>query len=154
MGHAIFAIFLLAGAAAMTNAADSLPYEPAIVELTGRVTRHVFPGPPNYESLETDNREVCWILQLERPINVIATDDSLINYTENKVRRVQLVWDSQQYQKYRGLLHYPVIITGTLFHAISGHHHTPVLLMVLRLRAKPPHRHEPSPEARSQPRGG
>lgn len=136
MIRAIFTIFLLVGVVAITNAADSLPYEQATVELTGKVTRHVFPGPPNYESLETDNREVCWILQLERLIDVIATDDSLVNYTENGVRRVQLVLDAQQYRQYQRLLNRRVVATGTLFHAISGHHHTPVLLMVLQLRAR------------------
>ncbi len=141
MRRAIFTIFLLAGVVAITNAADSLPYEPAIVELTGKVTRHVFPGPPNYESLVTDKREVCWILQLERPINVVATDDSLVNYTENGVRRVQLIWDSQQYRQYQGLLPHLVIVTGTLSHAISGHHHTPVLMSVLQLHAKPSRQH-------------
>lgn len=136
MIRAIFTICLLAGVATASNAADSLLYGPATVELTGTLVRQTFPGPPNYASLKTDKRELYWVLRLERPVDVIADEGAELNETERGVRYLQLLLDSRQYQEHKGLVGKQVVITGTLFHAISGHHHTPVLLTVLRLRAK------------------
>ncbi|WP_078118531.1 HNH endonuclease [Thiosocius teredinicola] len=52
---------------------ESKMYEGQRVELGGYVWREAFPGPPNYESLETDTREVCWMLVLKEPITLIAS---------------------------------------------------------------------------------
>jgi len=50
-----------------------LEYEPAVVELEGKLRVKTFYGPPNFgENPKTDLKERCWILSLDKPINVHA----------------------------------------------------------------------------------
>jgi hypothetical protein len=113
-------------------AADCLEYEPATVQLRGRISRQVFPGPPNYDSVKAgDAPEVVWILKLRKPVCVNANAaDELNNQKESGVTRLHLVLSQGEYDRYRALLHEDVLVKGTLFHWITGHHHTPVLLTV------------------------
>jgi hypothetical protein len=114
-------------------------YEPAKSVLSGTVKRVVFPGPPNYEDVKAgDAPQVCWILLLPRKANVRAiagasTDE--FNVPETGISDIQLAFtEPDAYQKHRRLLGKPVTVTGTLFHAHTGHHFTRVLLSVSSLR--------------------
>jgi hypothetical protein len=50
---------------------DWVEYEPAVVELEGRLINTMFFGPPNFgEDPETDSKEMTRILSLDKPINV------------------------------------------------------------------------------------
>ena len=112
-------------------------YESAKVTLKGKISRKTFAGRPNYESIEKgDEPETYWILHLSEPI-CVKGDESMPNgeSTENNVFDIQLGLDEEQYAKYKDLLGKPVVIRGTLSHAISGHHHTNILLKVIRLGA-------------------
>jgi hypothetical protein len=99
------------------------------------VRRHVFPGPPNYQSVERGDRpEPGWVLHLEQPVSVVAAPGDAFNQTERNVRQMQMVLTAEQLRKYAPFVNRRVRAAGTLFHAHTGHHHTPVLLAVADLR--------------------
>lgn len=107
-----------------------LSYEPAVVTLTGRITKHTFPGPPNYQSVRRgDAPEVTWVLHLTRPVCVERGQDE-IDEAEANVTDVQLALEPVEYTRYRNLLNQAVVVRGKLFHSHTGHHHTKVLLDV------------------------
>jgi|SRR5580658_620383 hypothetical protein len=112
--------------------ATCLSYEPSVVKLEGTLTKKTFPGPPNYESVSKGDRpETYWILNLERPVCVDQDPtDADVNGAQKNVSIVQLVVDPKVYQTRAGLVGTRVVVTGKLFGAITGHHHTPVLLTV------------------------
>ena len=131
MARNVFAV-LIATLSGQCAAAQCLEYEPAPVKLRGRISRQVFPGPPEFASVkEGDTPEVAWILQLAKAVCVNANAaDELNNQKETGVTRVHLALDQADYSRYRALLHKAVVVQGTLFHAITMHHRTAVLLRV------------------------
>lgn len=111
-----------------------LSYEPATVTLKGTISRKTFPGPPNYESVkEGDQPETYWVLHLTQPICVERGAD-LDDVPEEDVSDLQLVWRGEQYARNLKLLNKRVVISGKLFHSITGHHHTTVLIDVTEIR--------------------
>jgi Domain of unknown function (DUF4431) len=111
-----------------------LSYEPATVNLQGKITRKTFAGPPNYENVKKgDTPEPYWILSLTRPICVNA-DEKMGERQEKKVSKIQLFLTEEQYAKYKGLLGKCVEISGKLWPAHTGHHHTNVLLTVAGIK--------------------
>lgn len=107
-------------------------YEPSVVELSGRLVRKTFAGPPNYQDVHKgDAPETVWLLRLDSPICVDqdrAQPD--INPAKKKIRRVQLVLGNDGETRAKSLSGKRVQTAGTLFAAHTGHHHTPVLLKV------------------------
>jgi hypothetical protein len=61
-----------------------------------------------------------------------------LNPAKKGVGRIQLVLSPDAYAAYKELVGKRVVVSGTLFGAITGHHHTPVLLTVLTLSAGNP----------------
>ncbi len=113
----------------------ALQYEPAVIEISGKLLTRTYPGPPNYESVRSGDRpETCWILHLTEPADVVAADADDLNESEPGVREVQLAFLSDK--KYPSLLRpgRKVNITGRLFSAHTGHHHTKVLVEVIDMR--------------------
>jgi len=107
-------------------------YEPEVVNLTGIIKIKTFPGAPNYESLEKgDDLESCPYLLLDRPIDVTrsAADKNLQTdtTTEKNLKIIQIATSSDDNwnNKYIGR---HVRVTGTLYHRLTGHHHTRVLI--------------------------
>jgi hypothetical protein len=123
-----------------SNAADSkcLEYGPAIVALTGTIVRHMEYGPPNYgEDPAHDAKELGWYLQLHDPICVNGKKDtSEETEEENNVRKVQIVYPNG-YPKGDHWISHRASITGTLFHAVTGHHHTKVLIEARKTSLRP-----------------
>lgn len=113
-------------------AADNscLPYGPAVVTLSGKITSHLEYGAPGYgEDPAHDAKDIYWYLDLAKPICVNGKDeDSPEMSSEDDVRRIQIVF----YHGYPGprkhWVGHRATITGTLFHSITGHHHTSVLI--------------------------
>ena len=125
----LFLVLLPVGAAAQ----DCLPYEPEVALLTGTISKKTFPGPPNYESIKGgDKPETYWVLHLARPVCTKAGGD---NEAETGVTDVQLTLTRKQYALYKKFAgrKAPLTIKGKLSHAITGHHHTPVLMEVLTI---------------------
>jgi hypothetical protein len=118
-----------------TTAADCLEYEHP-VQLTGKVVKKTFPGPPNYESVEKgDAPEVAWILNLDKSVCVKARAGDDFDVEVSHLRDLQLVLgNNNYYQRAKELLSRKIIVTGVLFGAHTGHHHTPVLMDVKNLQ--------------------
>jgi len=107
-----------------------LEYEPAVVTLSGTITRHLEYGPPGYgEDPAHDDKGFYWFLDLDKPICVNGKDeDSPDDEGETGVRRLQIVY-MNDYPKGRGWIGHRASITGTLFHSYTAHHYTEVLIV-------------------------
>ncbi|MCU6496328.1 DUF4431 domain-containing protein [Rugamonas sp. A1-17] len=101
-------------------------YDVANVELTGRVRVETFFGPPNFgESPETDSKERQAVLHLDRPICTVASADSPAEERQIDVTLVPM--GDFTLASFDGK---PVTVKGKLFYAITGHHHTNVLISI------------------------
>ena len=106
-------------------------YGPDTVRITGTLNRHMYYGAPGYgEDPKGDEKEIGFYLDLSTPACTGAGSDP-INVAHTNIRRIQLVLDQRGYDALRPFLRKKVTLRGTLFGAITGHHHTPVLLSVL-----------------------
>ena len=112
--------------AAVVVGSTCLQVEPARVTVEGILHRETFAGRPNYESTaEGDEPETYFLLKLPTP--------KCLEGTQVKAEDLQLVFmgkANQQYKKLAPAVGKNVSCSGSLFEAISGHHHTPVLLQV------------------------
>lgn len=108
-----------------------LNYETEVVQLIGTITKKTFPGPPNYRSIRSgDKPETYWVLQLPDTVCTQATGD---NDAEDAVTQLQLILTGKQYALYKKFVGRRVKVTGKLSHAMTGHHHTPVLMEVTEI---------------------
>jgi hypothetical protein len=102
-------------------------YEPDEVELSGFLYKSVYPGPPDYSSVESgDRKEEAIILTLKNPINVDITDKDVFNEPEKGVREIQVSFLDDM----PSIISEEVSLKGTLYHAHTAHHHRRVLMMV------------------------
>ena len=108
-------------------------YEPAVVTLKGVVNIVQAYGPPNFgEDPAHDAKEPFNKLTVERPICVDQGKDDL-EPGVSEAAEFQLVLGIGQSspQSFPSrFLGKPVTISGKLFHSITGHHHTEVLIDV------------------------
>lgn len=125
----LLALAIPAGSHAAEPGRECLSYT-GRVSLTGVLARAVAPGPPNYESTAAgDKPEAFWVVRLATPACVTADlGDPDMNPRIDYVAEVQLVITGDDYVKHAALLGNRVTVSGTLFGAHTGHHHTPVLL--------------------------
>ncbi len=134
----VFMLLLSPGLSSKNNLPQGcLSYEPATVTLDGTITAKTFAGPPNYENIENgDEPETSWVLHLASPVCVNADEKTPEGKeAERDVSDVQLVFaNGNQYAGRKDLLGKPVIVSGKLFHAITGHHHTNVLITVAEIK--------------------
>ncbi|MBI9011793.1 MAG: DUF4431 domain-containing protein [Clostridiales bacterium] len=87
------------------------------IELSGRLTTEIFYGPPNYgENPETDEKEYPYVLMLDKPIKSGELEVTMMQVVPHNTHSVQ------------NSLNKHVKVEGTLFFAITGHHHTPILI--------------------------
>ena len=112
-----------------------LSYEPAVVELTGqlRVIRKY--GPPNFgENPKTDAKVKVPLLVLSYPINVRGNQNEFPYDVEVRgIKRIQLTITGLG-ELDRRLIGKNVIVQGTLFHAHTGNHYTPVVMEVKAIK--------------------
>jgi hypothetical protein len=111
---------------------ECLNYEPEKVQLEGELYRKSFPGPPNYEDVKKgDEEEIYWLISTVKPFCVYESDQVNGNKLQNQ-SQVQLVISSKLdfYHTKRDLLNKKVIVKGTLFPQMTGHHKTEVLMTV------------------------
>ncbi|OGT49014.1 MAG: hypothetical protein A3E82_08730 [Gammaproteobacteria bacterium RIFCSPHIGHO2_12_FULL_38_11] len=115
---------------------QSVYFEPKVVELEGAIRTLKFPGSPNYESIKNgDADETGPYLILNNPIDIKLVPKMQIgnDEPEKNVKIIQLVvrhdndWKNVKEGNY-------VHITGTLFHALTGHHHARVLLWINKIK--------------------
>lgn len=109
-------------------------YEPSSTVLIGVIKILKFPGPPNYTSIEDgDKDETGLYLILNSPIDVKSNTHIIANdTTEKNVKLVQVVvkQDTDRNKIKEGN---SVEISGTLFHALTGHHHARILIMAEKM---------------------
>lgn len=111
-------------------AADCLRYDHPSTTLTGIVTQQTFFGPPNFgETPEIDRRETQAVLMLAAPICVEANNEEDAERNQLQVTLVPRIKISLN--AFDGK---HVTVTGKLFHAHTGHHHTPLLLEMVSIR--------------------
>lgn len=116
---------------------ECLNYEPQKVRLEGMLYEKSFPGPPNYTDIKQgDKEEIFWLIKTPRSFCVNDNGDDwagkLVNQTD-----VQLVIMPELidwYKTKKSFLGQRVIVTGTLFPQMSGHHRTEVLITVESLK--------------------
>jgi hypothetical protein len=100
------------------------------VLITGTLTRVVFPGPPNFASVARGDRsEPYFVLRLNPPACVDPDPtDAVAMPGMHDIRDIQLLLSPEQYSQLRPMLGRRIGLSGVLFPAETGHHHTPVLL--------------------------
>ena len=135
--------FLCATTAAGTEAAIHRAAEPIYgchefdkqsVALQGTMFSRIYFGSPNYgENPDTDGRDTAALLLLDAPICVNENRETF-SQAEFNVILVQLAAVSiDPHKLFEGVGH-RVEVVGTLFHSITGHHRTPVLVEVNAIR--------------------
>lgn len=118
-----------------TQQLKTVSYEPEAVDLIGMLYKMVYPGPPEYMSVEMgDHPEEVVILTLKDPINVEAAKDDNFNESEKGVRELQVVFEdsvpsSDQMKEL-------ISLQGTLYHAHTAHHRRRVLMTVKNWKMK------------------
>jgi len=132
---AAVSVGLLLAAETLAAADRCLSYEPAQVQLSGKVSKKEAFGPPGYgDDPAHDSRETYLVLALTAPICVTGDPKSPINNeSESDVRELQLVYPPGQSLNPAWLDH-NISVSGTLFHATTGHHRTKVLIQVTKTR--------------------
>ena len=97
----------------------------------------MFAGPPNYESIKHgDLKETAIILTLIARTCTTGSDPDRVDVPEIGIREMQLVIKkAADWKTVRRRMGKRVKVTGTLFHAITGHHLTRVLIDVADVRA-------------------
>lgn len=104
------------------------PIPDKLVELSGILYFKVFPGPPNYHSIEAgDYPEACWVLKLDQlSKDLIALP---INFgCETKNDEIAIRVEKSHEELLKRLRDAPVICCGNLQHAETAHDFTPLVL--------------------------
>jgi hypothetical protein len=132
-------LFLIYCVSPSSIAKNQLVYfEPKTVELIGIIKILKFPGAPNYESIKNgDADETGPYLILNNPIDITPEPKIQIgnDEPEKNVKLIQLVvHNDNDWQKVKGGNY--VHVTGTLFHALTGHHHARILLWIEKIKVQ------------------
>ncbi len=141
-------LFFLLTMSASANAGSCLMYD-GEVTLHGTLSKRTFPEQPEYESIENgDAAATYFFISPSQPFCVAEGDVANDDLAEPRVESVQLVFDPDHlgYDALRRNLGKDVECRGTFYHAISGHHHTPVLLSDAKCHAAQPNRAKPVPQ--------
>lgn len=112
-----------------------LEYEPTVVTLKGRLILASDYGAPNFgENPKEDKKEEYYLLELDTPINVKGDPksdynlDSFMNISKIQIAPVHIDFNDLNIK-----INKNVIISGRLFQAMTGHHHTKVLIDVNKI---------------------
>jgi len=124
--------------ASSSQAQRFLSYEPEVVELDGQLVLQLKSGPPNFgEEPKTDQKLRVPVLLLRDRVSVLGDQgDGYNSETVHGVRQIQLAFIGSQ-TSHKALIGKQVVVTGSLFHAHTGHHFTDVVLKVNSIERKP-----------------
>ncbi len=132
LAHLLLLVYSL-GVYAGAQESKWLAYEPAVVQLEGKLVLEAKYGPPGYgENPKVDQKVCVLILVLSEPVNVRGDLNSDLN-TESfeGVKQIQLAVPG----KFRkDLIGKKVVVKGSLFRGHTGHHHTNVMMNVSAIR--------------------
>jgi len=127
------ALLAFAGAPLLPSAAlaaDCHAFETETVTLTGTLYPDTFPGAPNYEDVtQGDEAEVGFYLAVPEPLCMVANDEFETS-SDQRLDYLQLILDQKGYDQLRPYLmsEGKLTLKGTITGALTGHHHTPLLL--------------------------
>jgi hypothetical protein len=103
------------------------------VELRGILYCKIFPGPPNYDSVEDgDYPEAGWILKLDGP-----SKNKLTRFDEAAEDEIAVEIDERYENVLQHYANHAVICVGKLHSAETAHHPTSLLLCSCKLIAAP-----------------
>jgi hypothetical protein len=125
----ILAGLLLAASAhaAKLPANHCLSYQPAVVRLKGRIVERMAYGPPSFgEDRRHDRIEHFLVLRLDHPICVDAAPGDAVNIQSEAGVPELMIVPPVGPRLPRGRAE----VTGWLFHAVTAHHRTRVLITV------------------------
>jgi len=129
------ALFL---ALATTAFADESCYdvskgEPGV--LSGKLLHLIFPGPPNFENVETgDKPEPTYILQLQSPICISGDDFA---DPKNKFSQIHLISEKAIWSAMKKLINHNVVVDlKDQMGAETGHHHAPLVAWVTAIKPR------------------
>ena len=108
-----------------------------VEELSGVLISKVFPGPPNFDSIENgDYPEAGWILKLDnQSINILAASMRLDG--SEGIDEIEIETEKSFNGDLQRCVGRRVICRGILRDAENAHHHTPLLLSACRLLTVP-----------------
>lgn len=110
-------------------------YEPQVYSLTGTLTQVLFYGAPGYgEDTVNDTKELVYVLELDKAIIMLADTTSDFNEAKANIEELQILTDIDLSKK----INQKVTLTGTLFGAQTGHHHTEVLMDARKVVSETP----------------
>ncbi len=133
MKKAFITLSIFLSGSVVSNAIETLHYEPVVVTLQGTLSLQDFAGPPNYEDIKKGDRlEQSWILTLKSPVRVEASAGDDLYYTQENIREIQLVCAKECGKKFSLSSGRKATLIGTLFSAHTGHHYKSVLMNVKR----------------------
>lgn len=118
---------------AIDPATPCLSYDDPAVKLSGTVFSRIYFGPPGYgETPAQDARERATLLLLDAPVCVSASPhpERDNNSYEGNVIVVQLAAVHVKPELLEAIQGQRVMVRGSLFHALTGHHKTPVVMDV------------------------
>ena len=105
--------------------------ESAVIQLRGTLELKTFYGPPNFgEEPDTDAKETYYFLNLDRPMDVRETSGKAFRH----VKSLQIVYADGRITSIAGIdTTKKVFVTGKLFLAETGHHHSDVLILAEKI---------------------
>lgn len=100
--------------------------------LFGKVREEVFPGPPNYESINNGDRpQFYWVLYMNSPISLVGRSmENGALYENGNSCMFQLNLTDAIYENRLDILGKYVKVDGDIFFGHSGHHKTKAVLNV------------------------
>jgi len=112
-------------------------YEPEVVNLEGVIKISTNFGPPNYgETPEIDKKVTIYILELNSPINVLGDPNDELNLSSfTNISNIQIALYKYK-NDIKNKINKKVIIKGTLFQGVTGHHYTDILITVHEIKLK------------------
>jgi len=113
-------------------------YEPDTAIISGTMIEKTFYGPPGYgESPATDSQESFYLLVVPQPVKIFSNSQEQeaegIDVSIQDIDTIQLIPSDSI--RLKPFLHRKVQLHGTFSGAVSGHHHTSVLLWVIKADA-------------------
>ncbi len=120
---------------ALPTSSGLYQYDPHVVTLTGVLDTRIFPGAPNYESVNKGDRpNKVWLIKLPRPISM-DPDPASFNEVETGIKEIHvLLTELKGENTLKKHMGETVTVTGTIFHAHTIHHPLPLLMDVKSYR--------------------
>ena len=137
--YALWTAVLLAPYAGAARESACLDLEPVVVSVEGTLSAKIFPGPPNYESIEKGDKPIIyWVLEPDAPLcaNVDTAGDA--KTTLGGIRLIELVESPahlpQMYRRHRKDVGKRVVVSGALFRKYAKEQVSDILIKVHAIR--------------------